>query len=97
MRKPSLFMMAHLHDRTPSPAIAKLAEALREMAGQISASKRRRRQYGGSEIASFLPRRLNFRRGRRRRGDHVRDQFVPQQNLRWIGAVQGEHTVAVGE
>jgi DNA-binding transcriptional LysR family regulator len=43
MRGPSPFMMAHLQDRTPSPATAKLADALRQVARQISSSKRRRR------------------------------------------------------
>src|SRR5262245_66321377 len=38
----------------------------------------------------------NFRRSRCRRGDHVRNEFVPQQDLRIIRAVKSYRAVPVG-
>lgn len=44
---PSPFMMAHIRDRTPSPAVQKLAEALRSVARKIVTTKKSTRIQGG--------------------------------------------------
>jgi DNA-binding transcriptional LysR family regulator len=50
MPGPSPFMMAHMRNRALSPAVGKLADALREVARKIATSQRPpRRQIAGSK------------------------------------------------
>jgi DNA-binding transcriptional LysR family regulator len=47
MPGPSPFMMAHMRNRAPSPAVSKLTEALREVARKITTSQRPARRHSG--------------------------------------------------